>query len=224
MTKFRNRREAGRQLAARLMKGSGLGAPSGGNLRTDLFVLGIPRGGVVVAVEVARALHAPLDVFITRKIGAPHNPELAIGAVTSDGAVFLDRSLIQHLHIPQNLVDRERDEQQREIQRRLEMFRRDKPPLDLTGKIVILVDDGIATGATTFAALRALKNQQPSRVILAVPVAPRQVIAQLRDECDELVILDSPDPFVAVGYFYEDFEQVSDDEVVELLGTARKDW
>jgi predicted phosphoribosyltransferase len=217
MTTFKDRRDAGRQLAARLLTILHLDAHTGPTLRPDLKVLGIPRGGVLVAAQVAKALHAPLDVFITRKLGAPYNPELAIGAVTSDGTVFLDSALIQHLHIPQKLVDRERDEQLREIQRRIEIYRRNMPPLVLKDMTVILVDDGIATGATTFAALRALKNHQPSRVILAVPVAPRQVIPQLRRECDELVILDSPDPFVAVGYFYDDFAQVEDAQVINLL-------
>lgn len=211
MIKFLNRRDAGQQLAAKLL-GDHKGAP-----QRDRIVLGIPRGGIVVADEIARALDAPLDVFITRKIGAPFNRELALGAVASDGTVFLDQALIHGLHIPQKLVERARDKQLREIQRRVEMYRRDKPPLALENKIVILVDDGIATGATTMAALRALKYKNPARIILAVPIAPRQVVPMLRAECDELVILDTPESFVAVGYFFQDFGQVSDKQVVEIL-------
>ncbi len=208
MTLFSDRRDAGKQLAAQLVYYKH---------NTQVSVLGIPRGGIVVADEIARALHAPLDVFIARKIRAPFNEELALGAVASDGTVFLDRALIHELHIPQKLVEHERDNQMREIQRRAELYRHGKPPLALQDKIVILVDDGIATGATTIAALRALKHIHPARVILAVPVAPLQVLPQLRAECDELVLLDAPEPFIAVGYFYEDFEQVTDEQVVEIL-------
>ncbi len=213
MIKFHDRRDAGQQLAAKL---------AAYKQRTDAIVLGIPRGGIVVADEIARALHAPLDVFITRKIGAPFNHELALGAVASDGTLFLDQELVHQLHIPQRLVERAREKQLREIQRRVEMYRRDKPPLALENKIVILVDDGIATGATTFAALRALKTKNPARVILAVPIAPRQVVPLLRGECDEVVLLDTPEPFVAVGYFYRDFAQVTDKQVVEILEGAQK--
>lgn len=208
MTKFRDRHEAGRQLAAKLRQ-----------LResNDLLVLGIPRGGVVVASEIARALNAPLDVFITRKIGAPGNEELALGAVASDGTVLLDQQLIQQLRIPQHAVEQERDRQMQEIQRRIVMYRQGRPPLELARKTALLVDDGIATGATTIAALRALKRQNPARVVLAVPVAPRRVVPLLRAECDELVLVDTPEPFQAVGHFFEDFGQVSDTQVVELL-------
>ena len=211
MTPFENRRDAGKQLAAQLVYYEH---------NAQVIVLGIPRGGIVVADEIARALHAPLDVFIARKIRAPFNQELALGAVASDGTVFLDQALIHELHIPQKLVEHERDRQVHEIQRRIEIYRHGKPPLALKNKIVILVDDGIATGATTIAALRALKHQKPARIILAVPVAPLQVLPQLRAECDELVLLDAPEPFIAVGYFYEDFEQVTDEEVIKILHAA----
>ncbi|TAH51778.1 MAG: phosphoribosyltransferase [Chloroflexota bacterium] len=210
---FTDRRDAGKRLAAKLTHYKN---------NPSANVLGIPRGGVVVAQEIARALDVPLDVFITRKLGAPMNAELAIGAVASDGAVLLDQQLIQQLHISPKFIEHERAKQMREMQRRLEMYRRGKPPLGLQNKIVILVDDGIATGATVFAALRALKNQNPTRVILAVPVAPRQVLPQLRAACDELELLDAPEPFVAVGYFYQDFEQVADEEVVRILSEAER--
>lgn len=210
---FTDRRDAGKRLAAKLTHYKN---------NPSANVLGIPRGGVVVAQEIARALDVPLDVFITRKLGAPMNAELAIGAAASDGAVLLDQQLIQQLHISPKFIEHERAKQMREMQRRLEMYRRGKPPLGLQNKIVILVDDGIATGATVFAALRALKNQNPTRVILAVPVAPRQVLPQLRAACDELELLDAPEPFVAVGYFYQDFEQVADEEVVRILSEAER--
>ncbi len=208
MAKFLDRREAGQLLAAKLATLKEQGA---------VIVLGIPRGGVVVADQVARALDAPLDVFITRKIGAPFNHELALGAVASDGTVFLDQGLIHQLHIPRILVEHERNKQLREIERRVARYRGNRPPLAVANKIVILVDDGIATGATTITALRALRKQNPQRMILAVPVAPRPSLPILRAECDELVVLASPEPFVAVGLFYEDFGQVTDDEVVEIL-------
>lgn len=216
MTRFLDRCDAGKKLAAKILR-EHIGASAKDSPRAAMVVLGIPRGGIVVANEIARALDVPLDVFITRKIGAPMNPELALGAVASDGTVFLDHALIQELHIPQKLVARERDAQLREIERRVNLYRRSRPPLDVENKIVILVDDGIATGATTIAALRALRHQDPAQIILAVPIAPRQILPQLRAECDELVLLDAPEPFVAVGYFYEDFEQVSDEQVVEIL-------
>jgi putative phosphoribosyl transferase len=211
MIRFADRREAGQRLAAKLVAYKD---------RADVIVLGIPRGGVVVAAEIARALAAPLDIFITRKIGAPFNKELAIGAVASDGTVFVDRALIHELRLSEQQVAQASAAQIREIHRRVALYRRDRPPLDLQNKVVILTDDGVATGATTLAALRALKKQNPQRVVLAVPVAPRPVVPHLREECDELVLLDAPEPFFAVGYFYEDFGQVTDDEVIELLHAA----
>lgn len=212
MILFDDRIDAGRRLAERLAYLHG---------RADVIVLGIPRGGVVVAAEVARALTAPLDIFIARKIGAPFNSELAVGAVTSDGTVFLDNELIEQLRIPHRLVEREKDAQLREIQRRLNLYRGAKPPPDLAGKIVILVDDGVATGSTVIAALCALAKQHPARRILAVPVAPAQVAASLLHECDELVVLDTPEPFQAVGRFYINFEQTTDEQVEEILGTSK---
>lgn len=208
MTIFKDRQDAGRQLALRMPHFKG---------RTDLVVLGIPRGGVIVADEVARALGAPLDVLITHKLGAPFNPELAIGAIASDGTFMLDDALVRELQIPAPEIELERARQTRELTRRVQVYRRGRPGVALRDKTVILCDDGIATGSTIRVALRALLNAQPARRILAVPVAPQPVAATLAGECDEMVIVATPEPFLAVGRFYEDFEQVRDGEVISIL-------
>ena len=206
--RFRDRQEAGQLLAQALsfLKG-----------RKDVIVLGIPRGGVVVAAEVARGIGAPLDVYITRKIGAPYNPELAIGAIASSGDVVLDESLIEGLGVSPEYVHDETERQWQEIERRLKKYRGNRPSQKLKGKTVVLVDDGIATGATTLAAIRALKTQKPAELVLAVPVGPPDAIARLREEVDKLVCLDTPPLFWAVGAFYISFDQTSDREVVRLL-------
>lgn len=209
---FRDRRDAGRQLAERLafLKG-----------KPDLIVFGIPRGGVVVAAEVARALCAPLDVFVAHKIGAPSNPELAIGAVAGNGDVFLDEELINWLKLPGDEIDRAIDCQRHEIARRLDLFRKGLPAPEVKNKIAIVVDDGIATGSTILAALRALRKQGPQSLILAIPVGPRETIARLARECDQVIALATPDPFWAVGRFYAQFGQTDDAQVIELLDAAR---
>jgi putative phosphoribosyl transferase len=209
---FQNRREAGSSLAGELSSFKG---------RAYLIVLGIPRGGVVVGHEIAKALDAPLDVYITRKIGAPHNPELAIGAVASDGTLLIDHQLVRRLGVSQDYVDQESERQKQEITRRVAEYRGDRPGLELTGKAVILVDDGVATGATTLATVRAIKSQQPSELILAVPVGPQDSIESLRQEVDQLVCLHAPEVFWAVGAFYNVFDQTSDEEVKTLLKAAR---
>ena len=206
--RFENRQDAGRQLAKELHWLRG---------QEGLLVLGIPRGGVVVAYEVAKALDAPLDVYITRKIGAPHNPELAIGAAASDGTVVLDHDLIQRLGVAESYVEQETARQSAEIKRRLAVYRDARPELDLTGRTVILVDDGVATGATALASVRAIKARRPSSVILAIPVAPPDTIRKLASEADQVVSLHSPDLFWAVGAFYAVFDQTRDAEVVRLL-------
>ena len=205
---FRDRHDAGQRLAEALafLKG-----------RKDLLVLGIPRGGVVVAAEVARALGAPLDVFIARKIGAPGNPELAIGAVASSGDVVLDERLIAGLRVPADYIEAETARQRQEIARRMAAYRGDRPPPKLAGKTVVLVDDGVATGATTLAALRALRAAKPAELILAVPVGPPDTIARLSAEADQVICLHTPAWFWAVGAFYVDFSQTTDEEVVRLL-------
>ena len=206
---FKDRRDAGKQLAARLafLKG-----------QPHVIVLGIPRGGVVVAAEIARALHAPLDVFLAHKLGAPFNPELAVGAITSTGEVLLDELLVTELRLSEKELAREVAQQRKEIARRLAAFRRNRPPLDLQNKTVVIVDDGIATGSTMLAALRALRRQKIARLILAIPVGPPETLQRLACECDQVVVLDTPEPFWAVGRFYLQFGQTSDEEVIQLLG------
>jgi len=211
---FKDRRDAGQQLAARLafLKD-----------QPSVIVLGIPRGGVVVAAEIARALHAPLDVFLAHKLGAPFNPELAIGALTSTGEVLLDELLVAELRLSPREIAREVERQRKEIGRRLDVFRKDRAPLDLKDRTVVIVDDGIATGSTMLAALRALRQQKPARLILAIPVGPPETIQRLAGECDQVVVLDTPEPFWAVGRFYMQFGQTSDEEVIELLGLKFSD-
>ncbi len=205
---FQDRREAGQALARELssFKGS-----------SNLIVLGIPRGGVVVGHEIAKALGAPIDVYITRKIGAPHNPELAIGAVASDGTLIIDQQLVRRLGVDEDYIEEESKRQKDEISRRLSEYRGDRPSPELAGKIVILVDDGVATGATTLVTIRAIKAQGPSELVLAVPVGPRDSIESLRQEVDKIVCLHAPEIFWAVGAFYNVFDQTSDAEVKALL-------
>ncbi|MEW6662466.1 MAG: phosphoribosyltransferase [Bacillota bacterium] len=203
---FKDRREAGEKLAARL---KGLG--------DKVLVLAIPRGGVVVAAPVARVLNAPLDVIIPRKVGAPINPEVAIGAVTQDGYVLWNEELMGRLGLNEADMQPAVEETLQEIKRRLLFYRGDSPPPVIQGKTVILVDDGIATGFTVKAALRSIARQEPSWLILAVPVAPAEVIPEMAAEVDEVVCLASPEPFYAVGQFYEDFDQTTDKEVCWLL-------
>ena len=205
---FHDRREAGQLLAKELA-----------SLRDqkNLIVLGVPRGGVVVAYEVAKGLRAPLDVYITRKIGAPYNPELAIGAVASDGTLVLDQNLIEHLGVSDDYVQTETERQRKEIERRLVTYRGSRPEPELQAKIVILVDDGVATGATILASLRAIKQRKPAQLILAVPVGPADTIHMLSQEADRVVCLYTPEIFWAVGAFYAIFDQTSDAEVIHLL-------
>ncbi|NPA91202.1 MAG: phosphoribosyltransferase [Chloroflexi bacterium] len=212
MIRFRNREEAGKLLAQRLE-----------DLRGDprVVVLGVPRGGVVVAAEIARHLGAPLDVYITRKLGAPGNPELAIGAVAEDGTLVLDDKAIYMLAISDAYLERERERQQEEIRRRARIYRAGRPPIPLEGKRVVLVDDGVATGQTLEAAIRALRKQPIAELILAVPVGPPSTIERLRKLVDRLEVLATPEPFWAVGMFYDDFHQVTDEEVIRLLEELR---
>lgn len=208
--RFADRSEAGRELAELLATRSDLP-------RDQTIVLALPRGGVVVGFEVARRLGVPLDVIVARKLGAPMQPELALGAVTAQGHLVLDRELVRSLHVSDTYLQQEQQAQIEEAQRREVLYRKGRPPLDLAGRTVILVDDGVATGATLRAALRAVRMASPARVIVALPVGPPDTIEHLRREADDVICLRTPEPFFAVGAWYRDFRQVSDEEVQDLL-------
>jgi predicted phosphoribosyltransferase len=206
---FADRVEAGRRLAG------ALGDLEGENV----VVLGVPRGGVEVAAEVARAHGWPLDVVIPRKVGAPLNPELGLGAI-APGVRVLDERMIRQLGVTEDYLEREIAAQEEEIRRRTEAYRKGREAAEMAGRVAVVVDDGVATGGTAAAALQWARAQQASRVILAVPVAPREAVGRLSKEADEVVCLATPDPFFAVGQWYEAFPQTSDQEVVELLERA----
>ena len=208
---FANRESAGSQMAQRLNDFKGKNA----------VVLGIPRGGVVVGAEVAKELGLPLSVIIPRKIGAPGNPELAIGAVAGEGITFLNQRIIKTLGVSEQFLQDEIQRQVREIKRREENYLQGYGQVEIQGKIAIVVDDGIATGSTAIVALRAVKKQNPEKVILAVPVAPLDANKLLEDEADEVIVLDTPPVFYAVGQFYESFEQTTDEEVKKLIAESR---
>jgi putative phosphoribosyl transferase len=206
---FGNRDEAGAQLAAVVA----------GRVAGPATVLAIPRGGVAVAAPVATALDAPLDVVIPRKLGAPGNPELAIGAV-APGVMVLNERAVRQLGVPRSYVEREAARQEEEIARREATYRGGRAPATVAGTTAVVVDDGVATGATAAAALRWARAARADRVVFAAPVGPRAARAQLAPECDEVILLAEPHPFFAVGEWYRDFDQISDDEVVELLRSA----
>lgn len=208
---FADRAEAGRRLAEALDHLDG----------EDVAVLGIPRGGVEVAAEVAGREGWPLDVVIPKKVGAPSNPELGLGAI-APGVRVLDKRMLDALGVSEEYLDREIRTQEEEIRRRTESYRRGKPALQLEGKTAVLVDDGIATGGTAVAAVRWARTQGAKRLILAVPVAPREALAKLSKEADEVVCLETPDPFFAVGQWYGHFPQVSDEQVVEHLDRSAR--
>lgn len=212
-TTFDNRQQAGRELAAALEHYRG----------TDSIVLAIPRGGVVAAYEVAVNLDLELDVIVPRKIGAPGQPELAIGAVASwgDHEFILDEQSVRYLGVSQDYIEREVRAQLEEVTRRLRAYRKTADPPDVEGRSVILIDDGIATGYTIRAAALALRNLNAASITLAVPVAPPDSLDAIRPYVSEIVCLKTPYPFLAVGYWYRDFAQVSDDEVIALLDRAR---
>jgi predicted phosphoribosyltransferase/uncharacterized protein (DUF2267 family) len=208
-----DRAAAGRLLAECLRKYAG---------RDDVIVLGLPRGGVPVAYEIARALDAPMDVFLVRKLGVPGHEELAFGAIASGGTRVLNMPVVESLDFPDDLIEAVTEEEKRELERRERLYRGDRPPPRLAGRTVILVDDGLATGSTMWAAVRAARQDRPARVVAAVPVADPDVCAGLRAEADEVACLFTPQPLHAVGVWYEDFSQTSDEEVRELLARARR--
>ena len=208
---FRNRQEAGRELAARLAKYAN---------REDVLILGVPRGGVPVAFEVATALHLPLDVFVLRKLGVPGHEELAFGAIGSGGARILNADIVSELGISELDISAATKEQTAELERREQLYRGNRPPFHVHGQTVILVDDGIATGASLRAAIHAIRKMRPAAIVVATPVAPRETCNHLRPEVDELICVQIPEPFYGVGEFYRDFSQVSDEQVVELLDRA----
>jgi putative phosphoribosyl transferase len=210
---FRDRRDAGRRLAQALE----------GYRSRQPYVLGIPRGGIVVAYEVAKALDAPLDVVIPRKLRAPYNPELAIGAVANDGTVYSDTPLVGALRIPEDYLQDEIAFQLAEVRRRQAAYRGDRPLPSLEGRAAIVVDDGIATGATMIAALRAVRKLAPAAMVAAIPVAPPEGYESLRAEADDVVCLMTPMTFYAVGQFYDDFSQVTDEEAIALLRARERE-
>ena len=212
MQLFKDRVEAGKRLASALRSFAGKSA----------IVLAIPRGGVVVGFEVARTLGLPLDVIIPRKIGAPDNPELAIGAMTEDGTVILDESLISYLGVPEGYVKVEGHRQKLEIERRLKLYRGDVPYPTLKNHDIIIVDDGIATGSTMKAALASTRKKGAKSVIVAIPVGPPSTIQELEKEADRVICLHTPESFQAIGQFYEDFAQTADGEVTRLLRLSRQ--
>jgi len=213
--RFTNRFDAGRRLAAALASYAG---------RPDVLVLALPRGGVPVAFEVARALDAPLDIFVVRKLGVPGHEEFAMGAIATGGVGLIDDAVVRQLGISEREIEVVTRTEQRELERRERQYRGDRPPPDIAGRTVILVDDGLATGASMRVAVAALRREHPARIVVAVPIAPPETCEALRQEADAVVCALSPDPFDAVGLWYDDFEQTTDDEVRALLERARHDF
>jgi predicted phosphoribosyltransferase len=211
--RFADRAAAGRALARRLAHYAG---------RADVVVLGLPRGGVVVAAEVARALHAPLDVYLVRKLGVPGHEELAFGAIASGGVRVLNEDIIAHLGLTDPVINAVAQREERELQRRERAYRGHRPAVDVTGRVVIVVDDGIATGATMAAAVRALRELGPARIVVAAPTAAASTVDAFRDQADEVVTVIAPEEFYGVGQWYVNFDQTTDEEVIALLDRARR--
>jgi putative phosphoribosyl transferase len=209
---YRDRDDAGATLAGLLGHYAG---------RDDLLVLGLPRGGVPVAYQVARALGAPLDVFLVRKLGVPGREELAMGAIATGGVRVVNRNLVESLGIPAEVVERTVEAEQRELDRREHAYREGRPPPPVEGRVVVLVDDGLATGSTMRAAIAAVRRLGPARLVVAVPTAPSVTCEELGHEADEVICASTPPRFRAVGLSYRQFPQVSDEEVRQLLRRAR---
>jgi putative phosphoribosyl transferase len=211
---FRDRTEAGQTLARHLTAYAG---------RPDVLVLALPRGGVPVAYEVARALDAPLDVFLVRKLGVPGREELAMGAIATGGVRVLNEDVVRALGIPEQLIDTVAAEEQVELERGERDYRGDRAAPDVRGRTVILVDDGLATGSTMRAAVAALRQQQPVRIVVAAPVGAAETCAEFKEEADESICARTPEPFYAVGLWYGDFSQTTDEEVRDLLRRASQE-
>lgn len=209
--RFLNRTEAGRQLAAELTRYAS---------RSDVLVLGLPRGGVPVAFEIALALDAPLDVFVVRKLGLPGHEEFGIGAIASGGVRVVDESVLRAYGVDADVLDRITERERRELERREQLYRDERPFPSVADRIVILVDDGLATGSTMRAAIAALRAEHPREVVVAAPVGAPETCAAIAQLADDLVCLETPDPFYAVGLWYQDFEQTDDEEVHDLLERA----
>ncbi len=210
---FRNRQDAGQKLAEKLTEYAN---------RDDVLILALPRGGVPVAFEVAQKSNAPLDVFLVRKLGVPGQEELAMGAIASGGVRVLNESVVDYLRIPKAAIDAVAEHEQRELERREKAYRDDLPAPNVEGKIVILIDDGLATGATMRAAAIALKEQNPQKLVIAVPVSSPETCDEFRSEVDVIVCAATPRPFYGVGMWYEDFSQTTDEEVSDLLRRANQ--
>jgi putative phosphoribosyl transferase len=208
---FRDRFDGGRVLAAQLAHYSNA---------VDVLVLALPRGGVPVAFEIATRLNIPMDIFLVRKLGVPGYEELAMGAIASGGAFVLNEEIVQHLGISEQIINMAVSEQQRELERREELYRGSRPPPELKDRRTILVDDGLATGASMRAAIRALRQSRPASITVAVPVASASTCEQLKHEVDEMICARTPEPFEAVGQWYSDFQQLTDEEVTGLLNRA----
>jgi putative phosphoribosyl transferase len=209
--RFQDRIDAGRRLAEKLMEYAH---------QPDVLVLALPRGGVPVAYEVARALDAPLDVFLVRKLGVPGHEELAMGAIATGGVRVLNQEVVGMLRVPESVIDAVAQKEQRELERREREYRGERPEPEVRDRAVILVDDGLATGSTMRAAAEALKQEGTKRLIVAVPVAPPETCEAFRSEVDQIVCVVTPEPFFGVGRWYEDFSQTTDEEVRGLLGRS----
>lgn len=213
MSLFNDRVDAGRKLAKDLLKYAN---------RSDVLILALPRGGVPVAFEVAKELNVKMDVFIVRKLGVPGNEELAMGAIASDNIRVLNEDVVMSFQIPERVIDMVAENERKELERRERAYRGDRPKPEIEGSTVILIDDGLATGATMRAAAAALKTKNPAKIVIAVPTAAPDICEIFRKEVDEIICLATPEPFYGVGAWYEDFSQTTDKEVCKLLDKARK--